>query len=124
MIEFRKEDGTPCVMMTKVEFFKRLKQAKEHRNDIEMLDRKGLAKLIGISPNRLSEKPWLLPGYGFGIKGKRNVRWPKDDCIIHLSHPETELRSHWMALKRIEEELNEHEGRESQSYSEGMDEQA
>lgn len=47
----------------------------------EMWGRKDIAKYIGISTQRLSECPWLLPFYGQGMRRKRNAIWTKREVI-------------------------------------------
>lgn len=45
------------------------------------LTRKDIAKLLGISQQRLSECPWLLPYFGKGMKRKRNATWSEREVL-------------------------------------------
>ncbi len=65
-----------------------------------LVGRPEIAQMVGISRNRLSEKPWLLPDFGRGLKRKRNVRWPRHVVEKWLAQDHAELRRQWFELSK------------------------
>ena len=68
------------------------------REDAErQLNRKDIAKLLGISQNRLSECPWLLPYFGQGMKRKRNATWSEREVMNWLKKTPEQLKEAYLA---------------------------
>ena len=62
-----------------------------------MMKRTDIAKMLGISPQRLSECPWLLPYNGKGMRHKRNATWSEREVMMwHRKTPE-QLRAEYDA---------------------------
>lgn len=54
----------------------------------KMLTRADLCKLYGIAKSTLSEKPWLLPNFGIGAKGRRNYKWSEHEVLEWMKTPQ------------------------------------
>lgn len=60
------------------------------------LNRRDIAKLLGISVNRLSECPWLLPYFGQGMKRKRNATWSEREVMNWNKRSPQELKEAYL----------------------------
>ena len=70
------------------EEYERLRQLARDDNQ-RQLTRTDIAKMLGISRQRLSESPWLLPYNGKGMWHKRNVTWSEREVMMwHSKSPE------------------------------------
>lgn len=86
------DNGETLVILTMSEY-------KSLVDDVEMWGRREIAKLLGLSYQRLCECPWLIPNNGVGMKHKRNVKWPKKEVLRwHSKSPEQLKREYLNAI--------------------------
>lgn len=61
------------------------------------MNRKDIAKLLGISCQRLSECPWLLPYNGKGMRHRRNATWSEREVLWWLKKSREKLKEEYSA---------------------------
>lgn len=87
-------DGKAFIIMPEAEYEELRQQLRP--DAVRQLNRKDIAKLLGISANRLSECPWLLPYYGKGMKRKRNVTWSEREVLEWLKKGPEQLKEEYL----------------------------
>ena len=83
-------DGKAFIMMPESEYEEIKGMLKEDAT--RQMTRRDIAKYLGISYQRLSEKPWLLPYFGEGLTKKRNATWAEREVTNWLKTPEEVLK--------------------------------
>lgn len=88
-------DGRAYYMLPEEEYESMRQQMREDSS--KQLNRRDIARLLGISPQRLSECPWLLPYFGKGAKRKRNATWSEREVLNHLKKSPEQLKEEYDA---------------------------
>jgi len=80
-------EGRAYYLLPEAEYESMRQQLRE--DEQRQLNRTDIAKMLGISRQRLSECPWLLPYNGKGMRHKRNVTWSEREVLMwHKKTPE------------------------------------
>lgn len=62
-----------------------------------LMNRADIAKMLGISKQRLSECPWLLPYNGKGMRHKRNAVWSEREVMMWHRKTPAQLKGEYDA---------------------------
>lgn len=89
-------DGRVMYLLTEAEA-NEYKALKRDTGREEMWFRQDIARYLGISIQRLSERRWDLPFNGEGAWHKRNICWPRSVVEEWLKIPAEERRRRFYA---------------------------
>ena len=95
-------DGKTYYMLPEDEYERMRQQLREDGQ--RQMNRTDIAKLLGISRQRLSECPWLLPYFGKGMRHRRNVTWSEREVTEHLRKSPQQLEEEYDACYRHRED--------------------